>query len=63
MVTVTYFRITCGSRDLFSYFPADIYLFKGNNRNIRKKCEICPKLIDVVLAFLLLTLNIFHTIF
>ena len=41
------------------------YLFKVNNRNIRKKCEICSKLtmascdiIGVVLASLLLILNI-----
>ena len=26
------------------YFPANIYLFKVNNRNRRKKCEICSKL-------------------
>ena len=25
-------------------FPANIYLFKVNNRNIRKSCEICSKL-------------------
>ena len=25
-------------------FPANIYPFKVNNRNIRKKCEICSKL-------------------
>ena len=24
--------------------PIDIYLFKVNNRNIRKKCKICSKL-------------------
>ena len=24
--------------------PANIYLFKVNNRNTRKKCEICSKL-------------------
>ena len=24
--------------------PANIYFFKGNNRNNRKRCEICPKL-------------------
>ena len=32
---------------LFSYFvscPANIYLFKVNNRNSRKKCGICPRL-------------------
>ena len=25
--------------------PANIYLFKGNNGNTRKRCEICSKLI------------------
>ena len=25
-------------------FPANIYLLKGNNRNTRKRCEICSKL-------------------
>ena len=25
--------------------PANIYLFRVNNRNIRKRCEICSKLI------------------
>ena len=25
-------------------FPANIYLFKVNNRNTRKRCEICSKL-------------------
>ena len=50
-------------------YPVNIYLFKFNNRNTRKWCGICSKLIiktpehviDVVLVFLLLTLNIFHT--
>ena len=52
-------------------YPANIYLIKFNNRNTRKKCEICPKLAmktseqshvnDVDLVLLLLTLNIFHT--
>ena len=27
------------------YDPADIYMFKVNNRNTRTKCEICSKLI------------------
>ena len=27
-----------------SPFPANIYLFKVSNRNIRKRCEICSKL-------------------
>ena len=25
-------------------YPANIYLFKVNNRDIRKRCEICSKL-------------------
>ena len=49
--------------------PGSIYLFKGNNRNTRKRCEICSKLtiktpvivnfehISHVLVFLLLTLS------
>ena len=49
--------------------PANIYLFKVNDRNTRKRWEICSKLTiktperrhDVVLVFLLSTLNIFHT--
>ena len=37
--------------------PTGIYLLKFSNRNIRTRCEICSKLT------LLLTLNIFHTLF
>ena len=52
-------------------YPVNIYLFKVNNRNTREKCEICSKLtkkhqtdvIDAVLVFFLLTLNIFHAFF
>ena len=29
----------------YHYDPANIYLFKINNRNIRKNCKICSKLI------------------
>ena len=25
-----------------SYFPVNIQMFKVNNRNFRKRCEICP---------------------
>ena len=43
------------------------YLFKFNNFNNRIKCEICSKLTielsDVVLVSLLLTLNVFDTLF
>ena len=45
--------------------PANIYLFKVNNRNNRKRCDICLKLTTktpdyishLFLGFLLLTLN------
>ena len=54
-----------------SYLTADVFLFKVNNRNIRKRCEIYSKLTikhkndvtGVLLVFLLLTLNIFHVFF
>ena len=47
-------------------YPANIYLLKVNNRNTRKRCEICSKLTmktperrhwHLFLVFLLLTLN------
>ena len=28
----------------FSYYRADNYMFKVNNRNTRTRCEICSKL-------------------
>ena len=51
--------------------PANIYLLKVSNRETGKRCEICSKLTmktperchDVILVFLVLTLNIFHTFF
>ena len=53
-------------------FPASIYLFRVNNRNNRRRCKICSKLTiktlerrqfsDIIVVFLLLTLNIFLTI-
>ena len=55
---------------LLDIFPANIYLFKVNNRNTRKRCEIYSKLTikiperrqccqfhPLFLPFLLLTLN------
>ena len=52
-------------------YPVSIYLLKVNNRNTTKRCETCSKLTqkrqndvnDIVLVFLLLTLNIFDTFF
>ena len=46
--------------------PATIYLFKFNNKNTRKRCEIRSNLIIKTperQIYLLLTLNIFHTVF
>ena len=42
-----------------------IYLFQVNNRNTRTSCEICSKLTIKTpeRLFLLLTLNIFYTLF
>ena len=54
------------------YLPANIYLFKVNNKNSRKSCEIYSKLtkkptrmmsMTWVLVFFLLTLHMFHTFF
>ena len=53
------------------FFPANICLFKVNNRSARKSREICSKLtkrhgknvIDAILLSLLLTLNLFDTFF
>ena len=45
-----------------SHLPANIYLFKVNNRHSRKRNKICSwRHHDVVLVFSLLTFNIFHT--
>ena len=54
-----------------SLYPADMYLLKVKNRNTGTRCELCSKLkmkipeqrLGVVLMSLLLTLNIFHTLF
>ena len=43
-----------------TFLRANICLFKFINKNTRKKCDDVN---DVVLVFLLLTLNIFHKFF
>ena len=51
------------------FFWLNLYLFKLNNRNGIKRCEICSEptiktledIIDVILVSLLLILNILHT--
>ena len=40
IVAVCYFNV----HKLIGWDPATLYLFKFNSRNIRKWCEICPKL-------------------
>ena len=50
------------------HHPAGIYLLKVNDKNTRTRCEICSKLHQNdansdALVSLLLTLNIFHTLF
>ena len=35
-------KYTCVEKPLM--FPANIYLFKVNNKSIRNRCEICSKL-------------------
>ena len=55
----------------YSKHPANNHLIKVNNKNTRRRYEICSKLTiknqndvnDVALVFLLLTVNIFHTFF
>ena len=42
IATTRYFSLLLFPR--FSNNPANIFLFKVNNRNSRKRCEICSKL-------------------
>ena len=53
-------------------YPTNKYMLKVSHRNTRKRCEIYFKVnnknnqdgvIDIVLVYLLLTLNIFHIFF
>ena len=62
-------HINQGFHTLIYIFLANIYLFTVNNRNTRKRCEICLELtslllttyvIEFVLIFLLWTLKIYH---
>ena len=56
---------------VFYYIPASNYMFKGNKKSTRTRCEIYSKLtiktpedvIDVILESLFLSLNIFYTLF
>ena len=50
--------------------PANIYFFKANNRNTRRRCETKinskkhqNEVSDSVLMFLLLNLNTYHNFF
>ena len=62
---VLMFLLLALSRWMPAGIPDNIYLLKINNRNIRKRSEICSKLTkshqnNVAVVFLLLTLNIFQ---
>ena len=46
-----------------SLYPANIYLFKVNNRNSRKRRNMLKVINNNTRTTSLLTLNIFHTIF
>ena len=51
----------CYIKNLLSWtFLTGNYMFKVNNRNTRKRCDDAS---GAVLVSLLLTLNIFHTLF
>ena len=50
MVSNTVQEITC---------PANIYLFKVNNKNTRKSCEICSKLTTKTLEWRLTSSGVF----
>ena len=57
-------KISCKMTAAASKAP--VYLLKVNNRNTSKRCKTCSKLtikIGVVLVSLLLTLNLFDTLF
>ena len=64
--TLDWKSITLTTRPLllhdFRTVPVGIYLLKVNNRITRTMCEICSKLTINTLV-LLLTWNIFHTLF
>ena len=52
----------CKQNQVLESIPADMYLLIVNNRNTRTRCEICSELY-IQQCSLLLTLNIFHTLF
>ena len=47
----------------YEAYLAGNYMFKFNSRNTRTRCEICLKLTIKKTKTLLLSLNIFHTLF
>ena len=56
-----------GTSDENARIPADTYVLKVNNWNIKEMCEVCSKITikipDVVLVSLPLPLDRFHTFF
>ena len=62
------FRMNVFFKCNYFSFPASIYLLKVNNRSTRTRCGKCSKLTIKIperrlLVALLLTVNIFHTVF
>ena len=55
-------KINSKNISLSFLYQAGNYMFKVNNRNTRKRCEICSKLTIKIVVSLLLTSNIFHTL-
>ena len=43
LVVTAYFPFYTYEKCIVKVIPANIYLFKVNNRNNRKRCEICLK--------------------
>ena len=66
------FRFAVANKPLTeTHYPVGIYMFRVNNRNTTTRCEICSKFTIKTpercqwrrCGVLLLTLNIFHTLF
>ena len=69
--TATLFLTEYYNKRNLQIITSNIYLFKVSNRNTRTSCEICSKLIkdtraasrNIILLPLLLTWNIFQSLF
>ena len=55
------FKLWTDSTQHYHNNPANIYLFKINNRNTRKRCQICSNLTIITLVLSFITLNMYLT--